>query len=192
MREALIGITDALDNREVAGIPEGLQGLQIGMQSQARIQRQNLVVRNSQGWPHLLIQRVGKRNDRAQAIVAAGHLHDYQGVVGCDLRKAGTILCQRHSRCYSATEDGRHDHTCGNRQHAIFHHCSAREFHMFTSITQIAQDGGDAPSLRGGGSEAMLACALASRSNEFDQFSWYSGEAISKYSAPRTRLSSNT
>ena len=82
MRAIRVGITDALDNREVPLVVKRLKPSQLWIEARVGIEPQNLVSVQAKFWPCAVVGIVGEGHDHVQAIVAACHLeHDEDGAV---------------------------------------------------------------------------------------------------------------
>src|SRR5260221_8938769 len=111
---------------------------------------QYLCVCYTEGWAHLVIKRVRKRDDRVESIVPTGHLHHNKRAIIRHLRNVRTIEGLGIGRSYTATEYSRHHHTCRHDQKTIFYHCSARKFHFGVPFNclNLAQTSGREPQER--------------------------------------------
>src|SRR5450755_1876358 len=92
VRQALVGVSNALDDREMSFVPDLFEWREVGMKAQATIKRQNLVLWYRQRGAHLVVERVGVRYNGIEAIVATGQLYHDQRVVACRLREVRALL----------------------------------------------------------------------------------------------------
>ena len=82
MREGRIGIADALDDGDLALVPQALDAAEVVVEAELRVEGQRLGDhRPRELWPQVVQRRIRERHQRAQAVVAAGELDHDQDVV---------------------------------------------------------------------------------------------------------------
>ena len=78
MRAVGVRVADAVDERDVALVPEILDRSERRIESELVVKIQHLVLRNVDEGPVVVVLPVAVRNDRIQGIVAARKLQDYE------------------------------------------------------------------------------------------------------------------
>ena len=80
--ELLLHVADALDDRQLVGIPEALELAEVGVQAGVRIERQGLFPWDRERTVLVVVAAIVDRDDRVESVVAAVHPDDDEDAVG--------------------------------------------------------------------------------------------------------------
>ena len=100
MAEFLLHVANALDDCQLAGVPEALELAEVRVQAGVRIEQQGLCPRDRKRAVLVVVAAVVDRHDRVESVVAAVHPDDDENSIGRPdrtERPGGRVVTREHS-----------------------------------------------------------------------------------------------